>query len=131
MLSDIFAGCISFSEEKCDTPDGGKADKSVYNSADSGGLAAKKICYEVEFENADTAPVEAADYQKNQCDSVYNHCRSLLCWYLIFPQKERIYCNTQEKISNNLISAYKKEEKYKEFCNYFKNTYMKRLTDDV
>ena len=51
----------AFAEEKGYTPDSGKADKGVYNSADCCSLPAKQIGNYIKPEYTDTAPVETAD----------------------------------------------------------------------
>ena len=52
----------------------GEADEGVENAGDNGGLAAENPGDEVEFENADQAPIQGADDGKDQCDGIHSLC---------------------------------------------------------
>lgn len=71
-------GGEALSEKQRDAPDCGKADQCIDDTADSGGLSAKKICNHIKTEQAYTAPVETADDGKDKGNAIHNHLLSLL-----------------------------------------------------
>ena len=65
-----FHGFFPVPEEQGDAPDGSQSDQGVDDAADNGRLAAEEPSHQVELEEADAAPVQAADDDKDQTDSV-------------------------------------------------------------
>ena len=69
-----FAAAAAFAEQQADAPEAGEADEGVEDAGDNGGLAAENPGDEVEFENADQAPIQGADDGKDQCDGIHSLC---------------------------------------------------------
>jgi hypothetical protein len=77
-------------EKQRDAPKRGEADKRVYHSADCRRLSAADPCDDIEFEQADAAPVDAADYGQNKCDAVDYHLQTLLS-HSVFPIGKELF----------------------------------------
>lgn len=60
-------------EQQRYAPKRGKRHKRVYHAADRGGLPAAERGDDVKAEQADAAPVYAADYGQSECDAVDYH----------------------------------------------------------
>ena len=65
-------------EEQGDAPDRGQTHQSIDDAAEGAGLSAKGEGHEVKSENADAAPVEAADDSQDEGDLVDNHGMNFL-----------------------------------------------------
>lgn len=61
---------LSFAEEKGNAPNACKRDDGIYDAAEKRLLAAEEPRDDIEFEKADTAPVEAADDGEDKCDPI-------------------------------------------------------------
>ena len=57
-------------EQEGNAPYGGDADERVDDAAQNGALSAEKPCDEIKLENADEAPVDAADDDENNADFI-------------------------------------------------------------
>ena len=70
-MSRLFAVHLLFNEvivpeQEGNAPYGGDADECVDDAAQNGALSAEKPCDEIKLENADEAPVDAADNGQQQ-----------------------------------------------------------------
>ena len=74
-MSRLFAVHLLFNEvivpeQEGNAPYGGDADECVDDAAQNGALPAEKPCDEIKLENADEAPVDAADDDENNADLI-------------------------------------------------------------
>ncbi len=88
-----FVVCFAASEKKGNAPKSCEGNQGVDDSGDDGLLAAADPCYEVELEKSDAAPVECADDNEYEGESVKYHSYILSeilsnhCPILSFPER--------------------------------------------
>ena len=82
-MSRLFAVHLLFNEvivpeQEGNAPYGGDADECVDDAARRGALNAEKPCDEIKLENADEAPVDAADDHKDQSQFIQHFFHSFI-----------------------------------------------------
>ena len=63
----------NFAENERDTPNSGKGDDCVDNSADEGVLSAEKPGNGIELKQPNSSPIQGADDGKDQRNTIHNH----------------------------------------------------------